>query len=592
MITYTISMPEPHTHLFHVTIDISEHTGDTLELALPVWTPGSYMVREYARHVESFAVECSGQPLTWQKTDKTTWQIATHGNSTIRATYRVYAFELSVRTSHLDDTHGYFNPATLCMFIPGRTDQPHHVTIIAPAGWRVTTGLPAISDHGHTSPRFLAEDYDELVDSPFECGTHRLLTFEVEGVPHEIALWGYGNENEAQLVADTKRIVEATRALFDGPLPYRRYVFIVHLSDGIYGGLEHRNSVSNIIDRWTFQPTRAYERYLGLTSHEYYHVWNVKRIRPAPLGPFDYRRENYTRNLWVAEGITNYYDNLILARGGLITRERYLETLADDIVNMQSQPGRAIQSLAQSSFDTWIKFYRPDENSSNSSISYYLKGSMVALLLDLHMRGRSNGTRSLDDVLRYLFATIYGGVDQECFYDAPAFAEQGGFLKAIEAITGNDDRFYHDMLAYATETTAELDYAAAFAQLGMQLVWGHRDGQANGMAPTTLGMKLKSEQGRVKVVSVGRGGPAAQGGIYAGDELLAFEGFRISEEKLQARLTERQPGDQVRLTVFRGDWLIEIMAILGAAPFDTLRLVVDADATEEQQQRYRHWLGL
>jgi predicted metalloprotease with PDZ domain len=571
---------------------VAGHVGDTLELALPVWTPGSYLVRDYARHVECFSAENGGQPLAWQKTDKTTWQIATNGSATIQATYQVYAFELSVRTSHLDDTHGYFNPATLCMFVPGRTEEPHYVTIMPPAGWRVTTGLPASTNHSLISPSFIAEDYDELVDSPFECGTHRLLTFEVEGVPHEIALWGHGNENETQLVADTKAIVEATRALFSGPLPYRRYVFIVHLSDGLYGGLEHRNSVSNILDRWTFQPTRAYERYLGLTSHEYYHVWNVKRIRPAPLGPFDYRRENYTRNLWVAEGITNYYDNLILVRGGLITSERYLETLADDIEAMQSQPGRAIQSLTQSSFDTWIKFYRPDENSSNSSISYYLKGSMVALLLDLHIRGRSRGTKSLDDVLRYLFSEIYGGVDQERFYEAPAFAEDGGFLAAVEAVAGSDDSFYQTLLTHATETTEELDYTAAFNQIGMQLEWGYKHGQADDPPPATLGLKLKSEHGRTKVVSVSRNGPAEQAGIYAGDELLAFEGFRINEEKLQARLSERQPGDQVRLTVFRGDRLLEITAILGAAPFDTLRLVPDPDATEAQQMRYRHWLKL
>jgi predicted metalloprotease with PDZ domain len=587
MIRYTISMPAPHTHRFHITLEVEGVTAPTLDLALPVWTPGSYMVREYARHLQSFSAAAGGAPLGWEKIDKATWRVDAAGHTSVRITYEVYAFELTVRTSHLDGSHGYFNPATLCLAVLGRADQPHHVQIDAPEGWRASTGLR----QGEAPGSFVARDYDELIDSPFEIGTHRLLTFEVEGVPHEIALWGSGNEDAQQLVDDTRRIVEATRAHFDGPLPYERYLFIVQLADGLYGGLEHRNSVTNLLDRWTFRPARSYERFLGLTSHEYYHVWNVKRIRPAPLGPFDYQRENYTRQLWVAEGITSYYDNLILARSGLISPDRYLETLADDILALQSQPGRAVQTLAQSSFDAWIKFYRPDEQSINSSISYYLKGSLVALALDMAIRAGTDGARSLDDVMRYLYTEVYGGADQSRFYDAGAFAEDGGFLAAVESVAGDAGGRYRELLRRAVETTEELDYDTALAAVGLRPEWGYKADVPPGHAPATLGVRLKSEHGRLKVAAVLAGGPAEQAGIYAHDEIIAFAGARVDEERLKARLLERSPGERVAVTLFRGDQLIQVEAQLGSAPHDTLRLVPHPEASMAQQQERRRWLN-
>jgi predicted metalloprotease with PDZ domain len=586
-------MPAPHTHRFHVQLEIDGLMANTLDLALPVWTPGSYMVRDYARHLQSFAAESGGQPRTWSKIDKTTWRVQTGGASKVTVRYEVYAFDLTVRTSHLDDTHGYFNPATLCLFVPGRTEETHIITVVPLDGWYVTTGLPTVDDSlgtlSSTVDRlssFIAQDYDELVDSPFECGTHRLLTFEVEGVPHEIAIWGHGNEDEQRILHDTKRIVESARTLYPGPLPYSRYVFILHLANGLYGGLEHRNSVSNLVDRWTFKPERSYERFLGLTSHEYYHVWNVKRIRPAPLGPFDYRTENYTRQLWVAEGITSYYDNLILLRSGLIAPERYLEMLADDILTLQSQPGRGLQTLEQSSFDTWIKFYRPDENSANSSISYYLKGSLVALLLDLEIRQRTAGAHSLDDVMRHLYGQFdQGRGEQQRFYDGPAFVEDGGFLAAVEAVAGTAGGAYRELLRRYVETTEELDYLQAFRHVGLRMEWGHKSEAA------WLGLRTKVEQGRLTVATVSTGGPAEQGGIASGDELLALDGFRIDDDKLKARLTERRAGDQVALTLFRRDRLLQVAVTLAEAPFDTLRLTSDPEATPEQLHLYQGWIS-
>lgn len=595
MIHYTISMPEPHTHLFHVVIDVDDVKTETLELALPVWTPGSYMVRDYARHVQAFAAESDGWPLSWHKLDKTSWQVISDGATRIRLRYAVYAYELSVRTSHLDGSHGYFNPATLCMYVPGRLQQPHLITIQTPQYWHVTSGLPVMStpapqgqpphEHsGHSS--FLAQDYDELVDSPFECGTHRLLNFEVDGIPHAIAIWGHGNENEKRLIDDTRRIVETARDLF-GALPYERYVFILHLADKLYGGLEHRNSVSNIIDRWTFQPDKSYERYLGLTSHEFYHVWNVKRIRPRPLGPFDYSRENYTRQLWVAEGITSYYDNLILVRAGLITPERYLQTLADDILALQAQPGRALQSLAQSSFDTWIKLYRPDENSVNSSISYYLKGSLLAMLLDMEIRTRTQGERSLDDVMRWLYHEGFGG-ESASISSSQGFDESQGFLEAIEAVAGESGGAYRSFLERYVYATDELDYEHALKHVGVQLQWSYKTPPPDDRIPATLGLRLKTEHERLKVAVALAHGPAAQAGIYAHDEIIALNGFRVNEEALKARIAEHQPGDTVQITLFRGDQLIELSVTLTAAPYDSLKLL---PPPEEPHEAFLSWIG-
>lgn len=576
MITYTVSMPAPHSHLFHVSVALDGLAGDHVELVLPSWTPGSYMIREYARHIQGLAASAEGAgALPWHKTAKDTWRVETGGAEQITVRYQVYAFDLTVRTSHLDGTHGYFNGANLFMFVPGRTAEPLRLIVEPPAGWAVTTGLdPADAADPNA---FSVDDFDHLVDSPVECGTHRLLRFEVDGVPHRIAIWGRGNEDEARLLADTRRIVEAQRDFFGG-LPYRHYTFILHLTDGRGGGLEHRNSVTNQLDRWTFRPERSYERYLSLTSHELFHVWNVKRLRPAPLGPFDYRRESYTRLLWLMEGGTSYYDDLLLARAGLLRPERYLERLAEKIVTLQSQPGRLLQSVEQSSFDAWIKLYRPDENSANSSISYYLKGALVCLLLDMELRARTGGERSLDDLLRLLYARYP--------LDGPGIPEEGAVLAAAAELAGEQSSALGDFFARYVAGLDELDYARGLATVGLEPAWQRRRPEA------WLGAALKRQGERTVVSAVRADGPAYAAGIYADDELLALDGWRVNEERLNARLVERRPGDVVRVSVFRGDALVEVPVTLGSAPPDGLELRRVAQPTEAQERAYRSWLGL
>ncbi len=577
-IIYTIAMPDPHSHLFHVTIAVEGIAADRLDLSLPGWTPGSYMIREYARHVQEFAAYSGKQALAWRKTSKDSWQIESGGADRVLVSYRVYAFELTVRTSHLDGSHGYFNGAGVFMFVHGGTTEPLGLRIVPAAGWHISTGMNPWTEDGPQS--FCVADYDELVDCPVECGTHRRLHFTVDDIPHEIAIWGHGNYDEQRLLDDTRRIVEVQRDFFGG-LPYRHYTFILHLTDGRGGGLEHRNSVSNMLDRWTFRPEQRYERYLALTSHELFHVWNVKRLRPAPLGPFDYRRENYTRQLWVAEGITSYYDELLLVRAGLLSAGRFREKLAGKILTLQGQPGRRMQSLAQSSFDAWIKFYRPDENSDNSSISYYLKGSLVALLLDMHIRRESGGECSLDDVLRHLY--------ERYPLSGPGIPEDDGILDALEQVTGLREPFAAFYQQYIIGT-AELDYAAALACVGVDMEWGYQRG-GPGSAPAWLGLTTRSDAGRLLVAKVNADGPAYAAGVYAGDQLLALDGWRIDAEKLNERLAERAPGETLRLALFRYDQLIEVPVCLTATPPDqlTLRLLAEPDAF--QQRMYRDWLG-
>jgi len=576
-IRYTLSLTQPAQHLLDVTIDVSGVVADTLDFVLPTWTPGSYLIREYARHVQHVAAFAGDTPTIWRKVDKQTWRIDTQGADAVQLSYRVYGNELTVRTNHVDDTHAHVIPAATFMYVAGATEQPLTVVVKPPEGWDIATGLDA--DHAR---QFRAMDYDHLVDSPFEIGHQRTLSFEVDGKPHRIVIWGRGNENEQRLLADTRTIVAAARNLFGG-LPYEHYTFFVLLGGkNAGGGLEHRNSTSLLLPRFIFQPDKSYERYLGLVAHEFFHVWNVKRLRAAGLGPFDYTRETYTTLLWAMEGITEYYTDLLLVRAGLLTPERYLERLADDIVTLQSTSGRRVQSLECASFDAWIKFYRPDENSANTSVSYYLKGAIVAALLDLELRQRTANEYALDDVMRYLYQTYP--------YEVPGVPERKGYLDAIREVTGQDLAAFFERYIAGVD---ELPYDALFGAVGLKLMWDWKDKTANKTSRPTLGLRTKSEAGQLKVAGVVVDGPAYQAGVSADDELVALDGFRISDENtLRERLNDRRVGDRITLTLFRREELRTLEVTLDAVPHDKLKLKRVAQLDELQQHTYTSWLGI
>ena len=577
-ISYALAMPRPHTHLFEVTITIDGWNEPHVDMVMPSWTPGSYMIREYARHVQEFAAAVDGLPARWTKTAKDSWRVETPSGGRVQATYRVYAHDLTVRTCHLDGTHGFANGAAVFLFVVGRAHEPLTLEITVPPRWQVATGLDP-AGVGNGVCRFRARDYDELVDCPVECGTHRALEFEVDGIPHVIALWGRGNEDEGRLSEDTRAIVRAQRDFFGG-LPYDRYAFIHHLAGG-RGGLEHRNSAVFLVDRFGFRPRASYERFLELVSHEFFHVWNVKRVRPDPLGPFDYRRENHTRQLWSMEGVTSYYEKRFVVAAGLYSKERFLERIAEEIAGLQAQPGRALQSLEQSSFDAWIKFYRPDENTGNASISYYQKGLLVALMLDLEIRALTARAKCLDDVVRHLA--------RDASLECAGFAEPGGYLAAVEVVAGKQDGAFREFFERYVSGTVELDYDRALRHAGLCIAWSR--GPVKEADPAGwLGVVTRDDGRATVVTSVRSNGPAEAAGLYAGDELLAIDRQRVDAARLTARLAEKPPGTTVTMTVFRRDELLEIPVALGEAPAETVTIVPIEGANAEQVALREGWL--
>ncbi|NOT62864.1 MAG: M61 family metallopeptidase [Acidobacteria bacterium] len=465
---YQVAFPQPHTHLYEITFTLEKVVTPRLDLVLPVWTPGSYLVREYARHVQDFSArDEANQVLQWEKSDKATWRVTTNAASykpqTLTVFYRVYANELATQTSHLDATHAYFNGASLFMypvFTSGTQqhakDQPYQVKFNlsgASANWRVSSPLGLAPD---ADGYYTANSYDELIDAPTEIGTHRLIEFKVRDKVHRIALWGEAEIPDKQLADDFAKIVEEGAKIFGG-LPYEHYLFLVHSQPGIGGGTEHLNANVSMTRPESFKTKRGYQGFLGLESHEYFHCWNVKRIRPLALGPFDYQRENYTNNLWVSEGFTSYYGDLLLRRAGLVGINEYLTALGTTIAGYRQSPGRTQQSATTASFNAWIKHYRPDENSPNTAMSYYTKGELLALVFDLEIRSRTNNAKSLDDVMRLLM-TKYG-LPKPGFTDAELKA-------AFESVAGTD---LTDFFTRYVAGTEELEFERYFKFAGIEL---------------------------------------------------------------------------------------------------------------------------
>jgi predicted metalloprotease with PDZ domain len=588
-ISYTVSMPEPHTHLLQVEMRVGRGGGGggaavpaQLDLVMPVWTPGSYLVREYARHVQDFAAtDGSGggaRPLAWRKINKNTWRVETGGTAReVRATYSVYANELTVRTNELHDRHAFWNNAALLMYVDGHLRAPSTVRVVPFGDWKVATGLPAVAGQRHT---FRAENFDVLYDSPFLVSDFKTISFEVRGVPHRIVIDGEGNYDPERLRREVQQIVEASVAMM-GDVPYRDYTFMLMLHPTVIGGLEHLNSTALILRRFAFRPEASWDDFLSLVAHEYFHLWNVKRIRPDALGPFDYTGENYTRLLWVAEGITSYYEGILSRRAGVIGDKEYLATIAGAIRGLQNTPGRHEQSIEEASFDAWIKYYRPDENTLNSAISYYDKGAIVGLLLDLEIRRRSAGARSLDDVMRTLYNDFAKKDRNYTPEDFQRVAEQ--------AAGGSLDDFFRRFV----RGREELDYNTAFAAVGLQLqtVAASATDPSKPAAPKAyFGANLRQDADRLVVSSVPAGTPAYNQGITFGDQIVALDGVRVNATTFNARLEEKKPGDEVRLSIFRLDELRNITIKLGGRAEENYRIVPLAQQTPEQKRLYEGWL--
>lgn len=569
-VSYTISMSKPWTHLLEVEMEMNwAQMPEKAEVKMPVWTPGSYLVREYARHVQDFvALDANGTALDWNKTNKNTWEIDTKGAKSIRIGYYIYSNDLTVRTNELNYEHAFFTPAALLMFPKDQLSAPSKVKVRPYRNWKVATGLPPVAGQPNT---FKAANYDILYDSPFEVSDFKELKFTVQGKPHRYVVTGDGNLDLERIAKDTAKIIEECYQLF-GELPYEDYTFILNLRGG--GGLEHLNSTALQWNKFGFQPETRYNAFLSLVAHEYFHLWNVKRIRPDALGPFDYENENYTKLLWVAEGTTSYYEGVLMRRAGLVKANYILDSKASIAGSLYDQPGRFQTSLEEASFDAWIKSYRPDENSVNRQISYYSKGELVNFLLDILIRTNSAGAKSLDDVMIHL---------HDEFYKKGKNYSPSDFQAAAETMAGTSlDGFFKKYVS----GKEEIEYDQILNQIGLRLISMQPESEK-----AYLGGNMSESGGVLRLTSVPANTPAYENGLNADDEILAIDGFRVSRQFLNLYLGGKNAGDKVKLTIFRHDKLMEMDVTLGKTPASGYKIVPVVNPTEDQKSLYRQYLG-
>ena len=577
-LSYLLEMENPESHFFKVTMNVEDYSEESMSVTMPAWTPGSYEILDFSRHVRKIkAVNSAGESIELSKKDKSTWKLANGKSRDIRITYEVFAHDLSVHTSHLDSSHGYLNGTNIFLYIEGYKDQTAELTIKPWKDWKVSTGLEKVGDF-----KYRATNFDILVDSPIEIGTHRSLFFNVDGKEHEIVLYGHGNENEDKIKSDIQKIVESFLKIF-GHLPYKRYVFIFHLlsEEDSGGGLEHLNSTTIDVDRFIFSPFESYKKFLNVVSHEYFHLWNVKRIRPAELGPFNYKEENYTSLLWMAEGFTNYYGRMMLLRSGLISQKDFFKHFMETVRFYEMQPGRLNTSAYESSFDSWIKLYRPGPNNFNSYISYYTKGDMLGFLLNVRIIEATKGQKSLDDLYRHLY--------DKYNKDGKGYTEKD-LLLALKEITGMD---FTDFYTRFIKSTEPIDFQSELDKLGVVLKKIFKDADEFPEGSPYMGSIFRNGS-KNTVETVIEGSPAFKAGLSPGDEVVAINSYRFSDRfmkpiredyrKLKVeKLTDFRSGDRIKLHVFRKGILVELELTLGDPVHDLYEAVVRDEPTERQK---------
>ncbi|HEX4986153.1 MAG TPA: PDZ domain-containing protein [Burkholderiales bacterium] len=597
-IRYSILPANPEAHLFEIrcTVDNPDPWGQ--KFSLPAWIPGSYLIREFAKHVVRIRAQGGRRLLGIAKLDKNTWQVEPF-DGPVTVTMQVYAWDLSVRGAHLDTTHGFFNGPAVFLQVDERGDEPVEVEILPPRGakyrgWRVATAMRTKGARMYGFGTYQAAGYDELIDHPVEMGSFALATFRAFGVQHDVAITGRHRTDMRRLCRDLKTLCETQIAFFGRPAPMDRYVFLVTAVGDGYGGLEHRASTALLCARNDLPlaggdpPAGGYRTFLGLASHEYFHTWNVKRIKPAAFTPYDLDRENYTTLLWAFEGFTSYYDDLLLVRAGLMSPDAYLDTLGRNVTTLSRMAGRRKQTVAESSFDAWIKYYRGDENTPNAGVSYYLKGSLVALCLDLHIRAQTGGRRSLDHVMRALWRK-YGmkriGVPED------------GIEKTAEQATGLKLARFFDL---AVRSTQDLPLQRLLATVGVDMKQrparsgaDRRDPKSrrerSGSRGVAIGVRTGAEAGGVRLTQVFEGGAAQKAGLAAGDVVVAIDGLRCAPDSIDAMLGRYRPGDIVPVHAFRRDELHMLQLTLEAAKPDAWSLSASDDPVAARARR--RWLG-
>jgi len=583
---YSIRPADPAAHLFEVRLTIADPDPAGQVLSLPAWIPGSYMIRDYARHVVGIRAESDGLNVELEKLDKSRWR-ARPVERELTVIAEIYAFDESVRGAHLDTTHGFFNGTCVFLEPEGFADRACELEIFKPEKphgkhWRVATSMETDGAAIYGFGRYKAGNYAELIDHPVEMGELTIGEFTIRDIPHVFAIRGRHSADMARLCHDVETLCAAQHEFLGTPMDLDRYVFLLNAPGAGYGGLEHGWSSSLVASRGSLPPrglegmTDEYRTFLGLVSHEYFHLWNVKRMKPARFRPYDLAQETYTGLLWVFEGITSYYDDLMLLRSGLIPVEGWLELVGQTMTRVRRGAGRLRQSVEASSFDAWTKFYKQDENAGNAIVSYYAKGSLIAMALDLKLREDTDGKVSLDDVMREAWRR---------FGETERGMEEREFESLCEEVSG---LALEDFFANAVRGTGELPLDSLLERHGIHVRYRaaasatDKGGKpAETTASVAFGVRLAERDGATYVVAVANGSPAEKAGLAARDQLLALDGLRVSGGTLDATLRRFRPNDTATLTVFRGDELMEFSLRFTKPAEDTVYLELADDPGEE-----------
>ena len=595
MIQYQITSQNPATHYFNVRILIDRPDPAGQSLRLPNWIPGSYMIRDFSRHMLSMKASCADEELLIDQIDKSNWRVEPCAGSLV-IEYLVYAYDLSVRGAHLDHSHGYFNGTSVFLEVLGQGDKPCELLVERPRAdgcqdWRLATTMPRKQGETFDFGLFEAEDYDELIDHPVEMGRFQTIRFEACGVAHDVILSGRFRCDESRLAKDLTTICEHHIGFFGEPAPMAYYQFqVIVVGDG-YGGLEHRSSTSLMCSRDSLpQPgetkmTDAYRDFLGLCSHEYFHTWNVKRIKPAVYQPYNLQQEVYTELLWAFEGITSYYDDLALVRCGLIEPQAYLELLSQTITRVTRGKGSTRQSAAESSFNAWTRFYKQDENAQNAIVSYYAKGCLIALCIDLKIRQVTNSEKSLDDVMRRLW---------QDWQVSKQGVEVDSIQNLVCEICGADLHEFMHQIIYRTEALPlEEMLTTVGIEMNRRVTANQKD--RGGKPPkdplpmVSLGAFLKEQDNGLRVLRLDEDGSTMNAGLSAEDNIIAVNGIRLSLDKLEQQLALAEINDCWKIHAFRRDELYEFEVRLLAAAANTVDLQINAEAAETGQ--HLGWLN-
>lgn len=566
-------MPKPQNHYYNVEMELDGFKDKELNIKMPIWSPGSYLAREFAKNVNLVkAFDSDGKSIEVVKTNKNTWCIKKGKTKNITVKYEVYAFELTVRTSFLDLTHGFVSSSGVFMYVENHKDDAGKVEVFPHEGFSTITTALKVSGEGVTSDgstTFDFNNYDQLVDCPMEIGNQETFSFTSAGIKHNVAVYGRGNYDIEKLKVDMAKVTQTATNVF-GQNPNKEYTFIIHNVVNGQGGLEHVNSTVLSVNRWTYEGEK-YKGFLSLVAHEYFHLWNVKRIRPVELGPFNYDKENYTSLLWVMEGFTSYYEKMILLRAGILSEKEFLASMFSKLNYVEGSVGTRVQPVAHASFDAWIKAYRPNENSANTTMSYYSRGAVIAMMLDAKIIKKYEGKKSLDQFMQNIYKTYY---EQK----GRGFSESE-FQKELESYLGEDmDQFYADYI----NGTEVPNYEELFAPIGLKVDY-------IGKSTTNAGLSTSNSGGKVKIKGIRSDSPAEEAGLSVNDEVIGCNGIRVDKSTLESFLKGMVAGEKMNILFAREDQLFStdlVMTEYERPKYEYAKIV----GNEKIENLYKFWL--